>query len=279
MQLGTNTTAIVTGGGSGLGRALSLQLAARGVAVAVADIDGERARETLSLMPPSPGDDRGFAMPCDVSKDQDFAGLREAVEHHWAGRVDLLVNNAGIAAVADTVSAAAESWQRMLDINLLGVVRGCRTFVPGMRTRGSGHVVNIASFAGIACAPGMAAYNVTKAGVIALSESLRGELRPHGVGVSVACPAFFSTRLMESVTGHSDVVELVEELMRGSPVQADDVARDILAAVDREKFMVISHPQARRAWLVKRLFPEYFFSMISKQTAKWQPGKRISNDA
>lgn len=274
MHLGTDNTAIITGGGSGLGRALSFKLADRGVAVAIADIDGERAEETLSgVLARSPGN-RGFAVACDVSSDGDFADLRQLINHRWSGKVDLLVNNAGIAGAGDVVSGTPETWQQMLDINLLGVLRGCREFIPGMQSRGRGHIVNIASFAGIACAPGMAAYNVTKAGVIALSESLRGELQPHGIGVSVACPAFFSTRLMEGFLGPADVAAQVEQLMHRSPVQAEDVARDILAAVEQQKFMVIPHPQARRAWRVKRLFPEYFFRMISRQTSKWQSSRK-----
>ncbi len=260
---------MITGGGSGLGRELCLQLARRGAALAVADIRLERAEQTLSLANQLPGADvaRSFAVHCDVGSESEVNRLAEQVAARWSG-LDILVNNAGVAAAGRVEEICEADWQQMLNINLMGAVRGCRAFVPMLRAQGAGHIVNVASFAGLACAPGMASYNVAKSGVIALSESLRGELAPAGVGVSVACPAFFTSRLLESLEGQQQVKGHIERLMQRSEVQAADVGRDILEAIESNRFLVISHPDARRGYFMKRLMPERFFRMILKRSGQ-----------
>lgn len=279
MRISVGTRAVVTGGGSGLGRALCHQLAGAGAAVGIADLDRDRALATLAQISRaghtnSPGH---FAVFCDVGREDGFDELRTEVERNWSG-LDILINNAGIGAAGRLEETSPEDWRLMIDVNLLGAVRGCRIFLPALCRQGSGHIVNIASFAGIACAPGMVTYNVTKAGVIALSESLRGELAASGVGVSVACPAFFASRLLDRFAGPAAVAERVSRMMQRSEVQADDVARDIVNAIEQGRFMVITHKKARRAWLVKRLMPERFFRTVRKQTANWSRGRRVKFD-
>lgn len=267
--------AVVTGGGSGLGRALCLEFARRGAAVAVADIQPERARETLELVLDAPQADasRSFTVTCDVGKEEGFLELAELVAERWSG-LDILVNNAGIAAVGTVDETSETDWNHMLNINLMGVVRGCRTFVPMLKAQQSGHIANVASFAGLACGPGMASYNVAKAGVIALSETLRGELASSGITVSVACPSFFVSNLLELSDAPPQVKDRVEHVMRSSPVQAQHVAEDMIDAIVKGRFMVITHRKARRAHLLKRLMPERFFREIQKQIGGFRAGQR-----
>jgi short-subunit dehydrogenase len=149
-----------------------------------------------------------------------------------------------------------------------------------MRERGTGHLANVASFAGIANAPSMASYNAAKAAVISLSETLRHELHADGIGVSVACPAFIKTPLMESSrklapaeTGSllpdPRMEAIVRHLMETSGVTAEDFAEDLYHAVRNGRFLVITHREARWRALVKRLAPEFFFREVRRTTAKF----------
>ena len=267
--------AVITGGGSGLGRELCLQLAALGVRLAVTDINPETGKETLKRVNELQGADarHNFVAVCDVGSEAGIARLAEEVRNRWAG-LDILINNAGIAAAGRVDETSEADWQRMLDINLLSAARSARAFVPLLRAQGAGHIVNVASFAGLACAPGMASYNVAKAGLIALSETMRAELAPAGVGVSVACPAFFTSNLLNSITGQAEIKGQIERIMRRSRVQVGDVARDIIEAIENNRFMIISHPEARRAYLLKRLMPERFFRMILKKSGHLMSSKK-----
>ncbi len=169
----------------------------------------------------------------------------------------------------------------------MGVVRGCRELVPLLLAQGAGHVVNTASFAAIATPPSMAAYNVSKAAVVALSESLRAEVVDEGVEVSVACPSFFKTKLADSMVSPDPAMKWITEmLMERMPVSAEDVAEDIYQAVAKRRFMVITHKDARMQWRMKRMAPEYFykmvrervkprFEMLRKAHAKKQAGKNL----
>lgn len=270
--------AVVTGGGSGLGRAIALTLAARGWRVAVSDRDGASAEATLEQVRAGGGE--GISAELDVTREADFAALAERLSGAWGG-VDLLVNNAGVASSGTVLEASLAQWQWIIDINLLGCVRGVQAFVPLMPVGQRAHVVNVASFAGIANPPAMASYNATKAAVIALSETLRFELAPQGIGVSVACPSFFKTRLMETSRASAEATapgagtegaapqmgRIVTRLMDRATVQADDVARDIVTAAEQGRFLVITHADARRRYHLKRLAPELYFRLARKATA------------
>lgn len=267
MKILPGSAAVVTGGSSGLGRALCLQLADRGVAVAVADVDAAGAAETLHDMRPANGELQHFTVDCDIRREDGFAALKNEIAVRWQGHLDLLINNAGIARAGNILQTSEDDWQQMLNTNLLGVIRGCRELVPTLRSQEHAHIVNVASFAGLACAPGMISYNVAKAGVIALSESLRGELQPLGIGVTVACPAFFATNLLNDFNAPPEITEKIRRVMQRSDVQATDVAKDIIRAIEQNRFMVISHRHARYAWLLKRLAPNQFFKLMQRQTA------------
>ncbi|MDE1898493.1 MAG: SDR family NAD(P)-dependent oxidoreductase [Xanthomonadaceae bacterium] len=189
---------VITGGGSGLGRALAHRYARAGWTVAVADLVRERADAVRDELRATGAHAESYAV--DVGDDAAVEALRDAVLATLGG-VEHVVNNAGVSSAGTLVETAVEDWRWMLEINLLGVVRGCRAFAPILAAQGRGHVLNVASFAGLAGAPGLAAYGTAKAAVVALSEALRAELADRGVGVSVLCPAFFQTRLLENFRG------------------------------------------------------------------------------
>lgn len=268
---------VITGAASGLGRALAMAWARRGACVAVTDRDGAGAEAVLDALRAEGG--TGFSAALDVTDETGFAAVAERVQAEWQG-LDVLVNNAGVATAGTVLEAPVSQWQRALDINLLGAVRGVRAFGP-LIARG-GHVVNIASFAGIANPPAMASYNAAKAAVISLSESLRFELAPRGIGVSVACPAFFKTRLLETSAANAEAERdiaphmgaIVARLMDKAQVTAEDVAADILGAVDRRRFLVITHRDSRRQALLKRLSPETYFRVAAKATRAFLGGRR-----
>ncbi len=254
---------VITGAGSGLGRAIALRFAREGWRIAIADINEQGATETLKLVTASGGS--GFVQTCNVREATDFETLAQRLQQEWGG-VDVIVNNAGIASAGTVVESRYSDWDTTLDINLMGVVRGCRELVPLLLAQGAGHVVNTASFAAIATPPSMAAYNVSKAAVVALSESLRAEVIDAGVDVSVACPSFFKTNLTESMISPDPAMKRVTEMiMERMTVSAEDVADDIYTAVMKRRFMVITHKDARMQWRMKRAAPELFYKMVRER--------------
>jgi NAD(P)-dependent dehydrogenase (short-subunit alcohol dehydrogenase family) len=265
----------ITGAGSGLGKAVALRFAREGWQVAATDVDLAAATQTLAEVVAAGGS--GFADVCNVTSEESFAAIAMRLKREWNG-VDVLVNNAGVATKGTVVESSIEQWQWVLNINLLGCVRGARAIVPLLTEQGSGHVVNIASFAGIANPPAMASYNATKAAVISLSESLRHEVEPHGVGVSAVCPSFFKTNLIATSRQASpeqgdepapQMDRIVQRLMDKSAVTADSVAGDIFDAVRDKRFLVLVNADDKRQVLLKRASPEFYFRMVQKATAKF----------
>ena len=185
------------------------------------------------------------------------------------GRLDVLVNNAGVAAAGTVTDTSMEDWSWMIDTNLLGAVRMCRAFLPMMQKQRSGYVINVASAAGIVQSPGMASYNVAKAGMIALSETLRNEVRRFGIGVTVVCPSFFATNLMESYRGpKTGVRQMADKLMHRSRLDADDVADAVYRAMQKDELFVFAHNEARLAYHFKRLMPGVFYWSTERAAQK-----------
>lgn len=254
---------VITGAGSGLGRAIALRFAHEGWRVCIADINDEGAAETLQLVKEAGSD--GFTQHCNVREASDLQALAQQLRAAWGG-VDVVVNNAGIASAGSVVDSRYEDWEIVMDINLMGVVRGCKELVPMLLEQGAGHVVNTASFAAIATPPAMANYNVSKAAVVALSESLRAETVDEGVDVSVACPSFFKTNLSNSmVSPDPSMKKVVELIMEKMSVTAEEVAADIYDAVMSRRFMVITHKDSRMQWRMKRAAPEFFYKMVRER--------------
>jgi len=252
---------LITGAGSGLGRALAFCFAENGWRVACADIRRERAQDTVRLI--TEFGVGAMALTVDVGDDASVEALRDEVLAAWDG-VDVVINNAGIASAGGIAETTLDDWRWTLNINLLGVVRGCKAFLPVLLEQGNGHIVNIASFAGIAHAPRMGAYSASKAGVISLSETLRGELAVAGsaVKVSVVCPAFFPTNLMESSRAPERDKAIAQKLMNTSGDNADSVAQKIYRGIQRGEFLILPTKTEPLRWRIKRFLPEMFFRKL-----------------
>lgn len=236
--------ALVTGGCSGLGQALVTLLVADGARVVVGDVH--------EVAPDGSLPDGVDYLKLDVRRDEDWDAARNWVEAQYGG-LDLLINNAGIAAGGRIDVADMDEWRRITDINLLGVVRGCRTFVPMMKEQGSGQLVNTASLAGLVHAPAMSSYNAVKAGVVAVSETLRSELAPYKISVSVICPSFFRTNLADSFQGKDvDMETSGVDLINKSPRSADQVAAVAFSGMKRGKFIILTDRDGHVAYAAKR---------------------------
>lgn len=262
MEEKVQTRILITGAASGLGRAMALAWGRRGARVCVADIHAERGEETAALVEQAGGE--SFYAHLDVREHAQFESVRDTLADKWGG-LDILVNNAGVASGGQFDKLDLDNWEWILSINLMGVVKGCRTFVPLMKQQQQGHIVNIASMAGLLNPPGMADYNVSKAGVVSLSESLRSELQPYGIHTTVVCPSFFKTNLGESLRTTDDATrQSFEYLLETSNISADDIAEMIHQAVAEQQFMLLPHEKAAEAFQAKLHAPDAYFQEMLK---------------
>jgi NAD(P)-dependent dehydrogenase (short-subunit alcohol dehydrogenase family) len=262
---------LITGAGSGLGQALAQRYARSGAHVACVDLIGERAEATRAAL-------TGYghlACTIDVASDEAMASLHERIVTEWGG-LDVLINNAGIASGGSMVETTMAEWRRILEVDLLSVVRGCRLFLPGMIEAGRGQILSTASFAGLAGAPGIMSYGVAKAGVVALSEQLRAEVQRKGIRVSVICPSFFRTNLCDNAIGSEKLRATVRHLMDTSPDTLDGVADKVFAAAERGEFMIIPTKREPLRWRLKRWFPEFYFRQLQRRSGV---ARKISADA
>ena len=257
--------AFVTGAASGLGRAFALALARDRWRLGLADLTGARLERVRAEADAAGGQASTYAG--DVSSDE-FVQSALGAFTGSAGGLDLLINNAGVAVAGPVETTSAEDWRWAIDINLLGVVNGCRLAVPVMRQQGSGVILNIASSAGFAAAPQMSAYNAGKAGVIALSETLAGELHGSGVQVSVAMPGFFRTGLLETMRAPAAESAIARRLMEGSSYDAADAARAILAATARGRLYIVWPKEYVWLWRIKRFFPMRYLRLVQRTQAR-----------
>jgi NAD(P)-dependent dehydrogenase (short-subunit alcohol dehydrogenase family) len=259
-QQPSRNRALVTGGASGLGAALCRALVARGDEVLSADVN-----------PPS-GDsgpiDGVEYLSLDVRSDEDWAAAHERVLAKW-GSLDLLFNNAGVAGGGRLDVAGLDEWQWITEINLFGVVRGTRTFVPLLKAQGSGTIVNTASLAGLVHPAGMASYNAVKAAVVAFSETAGHELAEYGIKVAVVCPSYFRTPLIENMQGTDVAVgSVIGALVASSPVSADDVAAAVLAGLDNGDELILPDEAAQAAYGLKLADRDGYNAIMRKQAAR-----------
>jgi NAD(P)-dependent dehydrogenase (short-subunit alcohol dehydrogenase family) len=245
--------AVITGGGSGIGRAIALTAAARGMHVAVLDVELAAAEKVAAEVRDQGR--RSLAIGCDVS---DRAAVEAAAERSYAefGACHLLCNNAGVLVLGPLDERSDDDWRWALGVNLFGVIHGIQAFVPRMRDQGGeAHIVNTASMAGLSALPSLGVYTTTKYAVVGLSESLRIDLAPHGIGVSVLCPGGVATRIVESDRNRP------AELGRGGIGEADRqrvatasnesvadmidpaiVGRAVIDAVCENRLWILTHP-------------------------------------
>lgn len=257
----------ITGGASGLGKALALRYAKEGARICIGDINPEQGVAVEQELRAAGGE--AFFIECDVRRLADLEKVRDTLLEKWGG-VDVVVNNAGVASAGTIEDSSIGDWEWILDINVLGVVRGCKAFTPLFKQQGKGAFVNVASMAGLMLAPVMSSYNVSKAGVIALSETLHHELRDFGIQTTCVCPAFFQTNLASSM--RSDIAGMqqnVNKLMKRSSMTAEQVAGDIYRAVDAGEFWVLPHAKERRMWILKRHAPWAFDWLMHQEAKRW----------
>lgn len=248
--------AVITGAGSGLGRALCLELARHRARVLISDRDATSARETAHLVEQAGG--KALFEVCDVTQPEHVERLAETAFSQLGG-VDLLVNNAGVACGGEVGQLPLAEWKRVLDVNLWGVIHGCHTFVPRLRQQGSGHILNIASAAGLISMGYMAPYNVSKAAVVSLSETLYLELKAAGIGVTVACPTFFRTNIAASAQYTDPRLGKAGSRLVGQARHGPEtVARELLRAVEQRARYALPIADGRWAWRLKRLSPDAF---------------------
>jgi NAD(P)-dependent dehydrogenase (short-subunit alcohol dehydrogenase family) len=258
-MMGERRRVMITGAGSGLGQALALRYARAGDRVACVDLSTERSEVTRAML----AGEGHLALAADVGSDDAMEQLRDRIIADWGG-VDVLINNAGIASGGPMIETTMDEWRRLLEVDLLSVVRGCRMFLPGMLAAGRGQIISTASFAGLAGAPGVMSYGVAKAGVVALSEQLRAEVQHKGIKVSVICPSFFRTNLCDTAIGSERVRNLALKLMDNSPDTIDSVADNVFADAERGRFLIIPTRDEPMRWRIKRWFPEFYFRQMVK---------------
>ncbi|WP_327438538.1 SDR family oxidoreductase [Pseudomonas donghuensis] len=265
---------MITGAGSGLGREIALRWAREGWRLALADVNEAGLKETLALVRETGAD--GFVQRCDVRDYSQLTALAQACEEKLGG-IDVIVNNAGVASGGFFAELSLEDWDWQIAINLMGVVKGCKAFLP-LLERSKGKIINIASMAALMQGPAMSNYNVAKAGVLALSESLLIELRQHEVAVHVVCPSFFQTNLLDSFRGPTPAMKAqVGKLLESSPISAADIADYIHQQVAAGEFLILPHEQGREAWKLKQRTPQMLYdemaSMAEKMRAKARPSQ------
>ena len=259
-KLPSKARSVITGAGSGFGRAVALQLAGRGARVLVSDVDLESAQATATLCK-----ERGaeaVAMAADVREPAQIEALSKKAKELWGG-TDVLVNNAGMAVVGEIGKIPIEDWKLQVEINLYGVIWGCHFFVPEMKERGNGFILNVASAAGIASAPMMGPYNVTKAGVIALSETLYTELAKDNVAVTALCPTFFRTNIHKSTRAHGgNTGPRTDKLVTEAKWSAEQIAEIAIDGMLKGKLYVLPQTDAKVTWRVKRLLGQGFYDAL-----------------
>ncbi|OMC30107.1 SDR family NAD(P)-dependent oxidoreductase [Mycobacterium colombiense] len=253
--------AVVTGAGSGIGAAFAVELGKRGGAVVCSDIDEAAAQRTADTVTEQGA--KAVAIRCDVSRFEDVQALAEQSQSWLAAPPTLVINNAGVGAGGAAVGEAAlDDWLWTLGINLWGPIHGCHVFTPILReaepSRAPRGIINVASAAAFGAAPGMAAYNVSKAGVLSLSETLAAELAGTPVRVTVLCPTFVKTNILESGRISEQSSELAGKLMRWTGLSAKKVARTCLDAHDRGELYCMPQYDAKIGWNIKRLAPQTY---------------------
>jgi NAD(P)-dependent dehydrogenase (short-subunit alcohol dehydrogenase family) len=251
-------TAFVTGGASGIGFGLGAAFAQAGMKVMLADIETDALAEAVKSLHDFGPDVRGVA--CDVA---DPVSVERAAKASYQafGNVHVVCNNAGVAAAGGIDNISLDNWRWVLDVNLMGVLHGIRTFLPHIRAHGEGgHIVNTASMAGMNSGLGFSPYVASKFAVVGISEGLATQLKPFGIGVTVLCPGYVRTRIGESgrnrpqrygATHTPDpaspagllIARIAERLQSG--LDPSDVAARVLAAIREDQLYVFTHPEMR----------------------------------
>ncbi len=252
-KLSRQANAVVTGAGSGIGRAFAMELSRRNGRVVCADIALAAARQTASEI--ERGGGRSLALACDVSDPDQVSALADEAADFFGAESTLLINNAGVAVGGRIGEIPLTEWRWIMGVNLWGVIYGCETFVPRFRATGVGGIINVASMAGFVAAPEMGPYSVTKYGVVALSETLAEEMQGTDIRVTTLCPTFVKTNIVRNAHAGSDKLGLAQKLMDRTGMDPARVAAQTLDGLDRGQLYVIPQMDAKLLWRFKRLLP------------------------
>jgi NAD(P)-dependent dehydrogenase (short-subunit alcohol dehydrogenase family) len=261
------SNAVITGAASGFGRALALTLAKRGGwKILVADINRAGMEETLAMVRKAGGD--GEVFECDVSKPEEVQRMADYAFASWK-KVDLLINNAGVVSCGFVGDIPLKDWRWCVDINFWGMLYGCHSFIPPMKAQGGGHIINVASSAGLFSLMQMSPYNITKAAVISLSETMRQELVQYKIGVTVSCPMFFNTHLLDNMRYQDQFQnEFAHSAFEHGRLTAEEVAEKTIRAYEKNKLYIIPQFTGKYYWILKRLSPSIFYGVISYAVKK-----------
>ena len=253
--------AVITGAGSGIGRSFALELAKRGGVVVCADINLESAQETVELLKQQGA--QGFAVGCDVGNADEVKALAEQAETLMQHPTTLVINNAGVGLGGKFDELSLEDWQWCMHVNLWGVIHGCHYFVPKFKQLGYGAIINVASAASYTAAPEMTAYNVTKAGVRALSETLFSELGKFNIKVNVLCPTLVPTNIIKNGRIPGRYSKLADHaLINYAMTTSDSVAKLTLDRLDKNQLYTIPQIDAKLFWLMKRVSPSLYTKFL-----------------
>jgi NAD(P)-dependent dehydrogenase (short-subunit alcohol dehydrogenase family) len=249
---------LITGATSGSGEALAVLFGRHGWRVAVTGRNRERVALSAKKVRVAGGE--VLEIELEVTRYDDFERAARRVAEAWGG-LDILANNAGVAGGESIEDGSIDLWHRIIEINTFGVVYGCKAFVPVLRQSGGGHIVNIASVAAIVSAPEMASYNVSKAGVLSLSETLDAELAPHHIDVTVACPGVFQSELGGEgrvvASGNARMMKSLRREQETTNQTAEDVVGQIVVDMARKRLYSLPGGDLRAQWIIKRISPEF----------------------
>jgi short-subunit dehydrogenase len=257
--------AFITGSGGGLGRALSLALAKDGWTIGLTDIKGDALAESKKLIEEAGG--KAYIYQFDVSKKEDY---KIAFDDYIAkaGGLDLLINNAGVGDGGLFGEYGLENWEWITGINQMAAIYGSHYATPILKKQGSGHIISIASAAGLANMPNMSMYNVTKAAVISLMETLYAELYAAGVNVSVVCPTFFRSNIMQYHRGDENSKKVGETIINRAKFAPEDIAHYILTEAGNNRFYILHPWQAKMVYHLRRFIPNLWLKYKAKEFAK-----------
>jgi NAD(P)-dependent dehydrogenase (short-subunit alcohol dehydrogenase family) len=269
-----NALAVVTGAGTGIGAAFATELARRGSRVVCSDINEVAAAKTASTISDQGGE--AVAIACDVTQFDDVRELAAQSESWFGGAPTLVINNAGVGSGGASIGELSlDDWQWVLGINLWGPIHGCHVFAPILQSAEPSNVprgiINVASAAAFGALPGMAAYNVSKAGVLSLSETLAAELSCSSVKVTVLCPTLVKTEILESGRIGAETTQLATKLMRWTGFSPARVARICLDTHDRGELYCMPQLEAKLGWNIKRLIPGTYtrgMGLVSRVTTR-----------
>lgn len=256
-------TAIVTGGGSGIGLGLVRALARRGAKVVLADIDEQRVAQAVQHLAGERVNVQGETL--DVTDERQVRRVVAETVKRW-GRLDYIFNNAGIAVGAAARDCCRDDWKQVLDVNIYGVVHGILAAYPQMIEQGGGHIVNTASIEGLIPVPSTIGYVASKHAVVGISNTLRIEGEPLGVKVSTVCPGFVRTHIFDdSRLINIDRADVDEKLSKAKGMSPDDCAAVILKGVEKNKAMIMVTGHAKFLYALQRLSPSLTRWLIGRQ--------------